>query len=94
MRRLLLLLAITLIAPLASCGGEEEESFDNLPDCVVDHASLGEAEAIAHCLVDFPELHSGFANQAECVAFVEANGGFPDSRDEACTIFFEETGGV
>ena len=52
---------------------------------------LPEAQAIAHCLVDFPELHNGFADHAECVAFVEANGGYPDSRDAACTDYFEET---
>jgi hypothetical protein len=77
---------------LAACGGGDEESFDNLPDCVADHISLGEAEAIAHCLVDFPDLHPDFANQQECVDWVAANGGYPDSREAACADYFAEMG--
>lgn len=85
---------MALVMALAACGdGEDEENFDNLPDCVDDHASLGEAEAIAHCLVDFPDLHPEFADQAECVEFVTNNGGYPDSREEACMDYFEEVGG-
>jgi hypothetical protein len=77
---------------LTACGGDEE-NFDNLPDCVVDHISLGEAEAIAHCLVDFPDLHPDFADQQACVDWVAANGDYADSRDAACTDYFAETGG-
>ncbi len=78
---------------LGACGDEHGESFENLPDCVVDHASLGEAESIAHCLVDFPELHPGFADEAACVAWVETNGGYPNSREAACADYFLETSG-
>lgn len=84
-------LITSAFAFVAACGGDEE-SFDNLPDCVEDHASLGEPESIAHCLVDFPDLHPDFADQQACVDWVTDNGGYPDSRDEACTIYFEETG--
>lgn len=86
-------LVLVYAGQLTGCGGSDEESFDNLPDCVDDHSSLTEAEAIAHCLVDFPDLHPEFANQQECVDFVTENGGYPDSRDDACTDYFEETGG-
>ena len=83
---------IAFALALAACGGGDDESFDNLPDCVADHAALGEAEAIAHCLVDFPDLHPDFADPAACETWVEDNGGYPDSREEACMIYFEETG--
>jgi len=78
----------------AACGGDDGESYDNLPDCVEDHVAEGlpEAHAITHCLVDFPDLHADFADQQACVDFVTANGGYPDSRDAACTDYFEETG--
>jgi len=78
---------------LLSCSDDHGESFDTLTDCVVDHSSLSEAQAIAHCLVDFPDLHPDFADQAECVAWVGDNGGYPDARDAACTDYFLETGG-
>lgn len=93
--RLLATLSLALALSLsAACGGDDddEESFDNLPDCVEDHMSLGEAEAIAHCLVDFPDLHPEFADVDECVAWVTDNGGYPDSREDACADYFEETG--
>jgi hypothetical protein len=73
-----------------ACGHGHEESFDNLEDCVADHAGLGEVEAIAHCLIDNPDLHPDFADEAACVAWIEDNGGYPDSREEACMIYFEE----
>lgn len=74
----------------AACGDDHEESFDNLPDCVADHAGLGEPQAIAHCLIDFFDMN--FADQAACVAFVTSNGGYEASRDQACTLYFEEKG--
>ena len=77
---------------LAACGGDDGDSFDNLPDCVADHIDLGEAESITHCLIDFPELHPEFADQQACVDWVTDNGGYPDSRDDACADYFEETG--
>ena len=94
-RWILTLVSVVSLSLVVACGDDDsegEESFDNLPDCVADHASLGEPEAIAHCLVDFPELHPEFADQAACVTWVEENGGYAESRDEACTTFFEETG--
>jgi hypothetical protein len=77
-----------------ACGGDDEgeESFDNLPDCVADHASLGEAESITHCLIDFPDLHPEFADEQECVDWVADNGGYADSRAAACADYFEEMG--
>jgi len=87
------MISFALLTALASCGGSgEDEHFDNLPDCVADHGSLPEPEAIAHCLVDFPDLHPDFADQQECVDWVTDNGGYPNSRDDACTDYFEETG--
>jgi hypothetical protein len=86
--------AMLCAAPLAGCGDDDEggESFDDLPACVADHASLGEPEAITHCLVDFPELHPDFADQAASVAWVTDNGGYVDAREEACTRYFDEIG--
>ena len=88
-KALLCCLALTI-----ACGGndDDEERFDNLPDCVVGHASLGEARSITHCLIDFPALHPTLANQQECVDWVAANGGYVDSREAACTEYFEEAG--
>jgi hypothetical protein len=81
-------------ASLTACGDDEGgESFDNLPDCVLDHSSLGEPESIAHCLVDFPGLHPDFADQAACEAWVEGNGGYPNSREAACMDYFREQQG-
>jgi hypothetical protein len=89
-------LALAVASTLAACGGsgDDVESFDNLPDCVADHADLGEPEGIAHCLVDFPDIHPDFADQAECEAWVSdaANGGYANSATEACTTYFTETG--
>ncbi|HUQ01146.1 MAG TPA: hypothetical protein VM261_01565 [Kofleriaceae bacterium] len=75
---------------VAACGDDHEESFDNLPDCVADHISLGEPQAIAHCLIDFFDMD--FADQAACVAYVTANGEYPNSRDQACTLYFQMRG--
>lgn len=95
MRQRFAALALFMLTSLClACGGDddgEEESFDNLPDCVEDHEGLGEAEAIAHCLVDFPDLHPEFQNIDDCVDWVADNGGYPDSRDDACADYFEET---
>src|SRR5215216_969065 len=91
--------ALALAASLvlsAACGGDDddEEAFEDLPDCVEDHLSLGEAEAITHCLVDFPDLHPEFETVDDCVSWVaDQADGYPDSRDDACADYFEETGG-
>lgn len=92
--RALMAVVLLAIAPLTACGSDHpaEESFDNLPDCVADHASLGEPESIAHCLVDFPELHPDFADLAECMTWVTENGGYEDSSEAACNDYFVEIG--
>ncbi len=93
MKQLVFSVSLLILPQAAACGDSTpEESFDNLPDCVADHASLGEPESIAHCLVDFPELHPDFADQAECVAWVTDNGGYPNSVDAACEDYFVEIG--
>ncbi len=96
MRLTLPALVLFMTASLCSaCGGDdddEEESFDNLVDCVDDHLSLGEEESIAHCLVDFPDLHPDFSTVEDCIDWVAENGGYPDARDGACADYFEETG--
>jgi hypothetical protein len=80
---------VAAVLALTACG-DEEESFDNLPDCVADHASLGEPQAIAHCLLDFFDMN--FADQAACVQYVTDNGGYPNSRDMACMLYFQMHG--
>ena len=85
-----LLVASILALGVVACGDSEEESFDNLPDCVADHAMLGEPQAIAHCLLDFFDM--SFPDQASCVAYVTANGDYPNSRDEACMLYFQMHG--
>lgn len=88
------LVALVLAVGAFGCGDStEEESFDNLVDCVDDHSSLTEPQAITHCLVDFPDLHPDFADMQACVDFVTENGGYPDSRDAACADYFDQTGG-
>ena len=91
-RFFVILILAGIIISFTGCGMEDEENFDNLPDCVVDHSSLTEPQAIAHCLYDFPDLHPEFANQEECVAWVTDNGGYPDSREEACADYLAELG--
>jgi len=85
--------ALFIAVGLAGCSSDPGEHFDNLVDCVNDHPMLTEAHAIAHCLVDFPDLHPDFPDQQSCVDWVTDNGGYPDSRDAACTDYFTETGG-
>jgi hypothetical protein len=86
-----LALALAFLLPLAlACGDDhDEESFDNLEDCAADHAGLGEAEAVAHCLVDFPDLHPEFEDAEDCEAWVSDNG-FSDVATEACEDYFAE----
>ena len=90
------LLALALSTGIAACGGGGNggESYDNLMDCVTDHTmtdGLTEAQAITHCLVDF-DFGQDFTDQAGCVQYVTDNGGYPDSRDAACTDYFVQTG--
>jgi hypothetical protein len=91
MRSIVISFVAVLAFGVAGCGdSEEEESFDNLPDCVADHAMLGEPQAIAHCLLDFFDMD--FPDQAACVAYVTANGDYPNSREEACMLYFQMHG--
>lgn len=82
--------AVLSLGLCGGCGDDHGHSFANLTECVVDHSSLGEPQSIAHCLVDFPELHPTFADQAACEAWVADNGGYPDSREAACIDYFLE----
>lgn len=84
--------AIVLVFALVACGSSEDHghTFDNLTDCVDDHADLGEAHAITHCLIDFPDLHPGFADAAECEAWVVDNGDYADVAADACADYFAE----
>lgn len=88
-----LILALSLALPLAACGDDGGESYDTLAACVDDHVEEGlpEANAITHCLVDYP-FGDGLTTQQECVDYVTDHGGYPDSVDEACTDFIAETG--
>lgn len=88
----LIISAFFCVTLAAACGDDHGHTFSNLDACVVDHISLGEPEAIAHCLFDFPDLHPTFADQQACVDWVEANGGYPNSRDAACTDYFLQLG--
>jgi len=83
-----LLAALSLLGLLgfAACGSSDK----NLQDCVKDHMAekLTEPDAITECLVD--ELGKTFATQADCEAFVTANGGYASSKTEACQHYFDE----
>jgi hypothetical protein len=87
-----ILAAAVLSMAVGACHGHGHD-FENLPECVDDHIDLGEAQSIAHCLYDFPELHPTFADQQECVDWVEDNGGYPDSRDAACADYLSQLEG-
>ncbi len=90
-----IILSLGLSTAIAACGDDGGgESYDNLMDCVTDHTmtdGLTEPHAITHCLVDF-DFGQDFTDQAGCVQFVTDNGGYPDSRDAACTDYFVQTG--
>jgi hypothetical protein len=61
-------------------------------ECVTDHTvneGLTEVQGLATCLFDHIENPS-WTTQAECEAFVAANGGYPDSAAMACMIYFAE----
>jgi len=85
-----LLAALSLLGLLgfAGCGSSDK----GLQDCVKEHMEekLSEVDAITECLVD--ELAKSFATQAECEAFVAGNGGYADSKTQACKNYFEEKG--
>jgi len=97
--RLVSALALALLATLTlACGGHDHEAqYDNLEDCVIDHTveeGLTEAQAITTCLLDhLDQLNLDFATVEECVAYVTDNGGYPNSRQEACEAYIAETTG-
>jgi hypothetical protein len=84
-----MIVAIVVAWSVAACGHDHGHEFDNLPECVDEHSDLGEPEGIAHCLIDFPELHPDFADQQACVDWV-TDEGYADSAEEACMHYFEE----
>jgi hypothetical protein len=84
-----------LVALSVACGGDDDHHGDDyvvIADCIDEHVEQGqpEFEATAHCLVDYPDLHPDFADQAECVEFID-EAGYPDSSEAACEFYFEET---
>ena len=81
-------LALSVLSlAVAGCGSSSE---GGLKGCVADHMKekLSEMDAITECLVD--ELAKNFATQADCEAFVTANGGYADTRVQACKNYFAE----
>jgi hypothetical protein len=88
MRTKNLLATLSLLGFLgaAGCGS----SGGGLQNCVADHMKekLSELDAITECLSD--ELAKNFASQAECEAFVTSNGGYAETRTQACKNYFEE----
>jgi hypothetical protein len=90
MRSTLLAIATGLTLTLAACG--DDHSHETLEDCVEEHTTdegLPEAQAIVTCLVD--HLDVSFTTLAECVAYVEDNGGYA-SADVACEDYLRQTG--
>jgi hypothetical protein len=85
-KNLLAALPFLGVFAFAGCGSSDK----NLQDCVKEHMEekLTEPDAITECLVD--ELGKTFATQADCEAFVTANGGYAGSKTEACQHYFDE----
>ena len=84
-------IASVFIASLAGCGHSHDEEYANLMECVADHTGnegLTEVQGLATCLADHTDVT--FTTQAECEAYVAANGGYPNSATMACMIYFEE----
>lgn len=85
-----LAIATTLLTSLAACGHSHDD-YATFMDCVTDHTGnegLTEVQAVSTCLVDHIDVT--FTTQAECEAFVAANGGYPNSATMACMIYFQE----
>jgi hypothetical protein len=89
MRNKNILAGLSLLG-LIGFGGCGSSSEGGLKSCVADHMKekLSEMDSITECLVD--ELAKNFATQADCEAFVTANGGYADTRVQACKNYFEE----
>ena len=87
-----LVTALALSAAVAACH-DHEHDYDSLQACMVDHTveeMLPELQALTVCLVDHYDL--GWSTAAECEAYVEANGGYPDSRTAACAEYIRQKG--
>jgi hypothetical protein len=85
-------IATIVAVSLAGCGHSHGGDYDTLMDCVTDHTGsegLTEVQALATCLVDHSDVT--FTTQAECEAYVAANGGYPNSVVMACMIYLQET---
>jgi hypothetical protein len=83
----------TLLASLALASlvfGCSSDSKTDLQKCVEEHKAekLTETDAIGECLFD--ELMKSFATQADCEAYVTANGGFADTRTAGCQRYFAD----
>lgn len=84
---------LTLTLAATACGDHHHNDYDSLEACMVDHTqveSLPELEALTVCLVDHYDLD--WQTAAECEAYVEAHGGYPASRAEACARYIQEKG--
>ena len=89
-RLAIIALASTSLVTAAACGGGAEEAiYATLQECVIDHTvneGFNETQAITICLTSHLE-GINLATQAECEAYVTANGGYPDSRVAACADY-------
>ena len=88
-RLALIAFAATTVLGAAACGGTEEEIYATLQECVTDHTvneGFSETMAITICLTSHLE-GINFTTQADCEAYVAANGGYPDSRVAACADY-------
>ena len=91
MRLVLVASFVSLALSLAACDHGHGEHYDTLQECVTDHATegLSESNSITTCLLDHLD-GIDFATQAECEAYVTANGGYPNSVTMACTDYFAQ----
>ena len=84
--------AFTLATAVAACH-EHEHDYDSLQACMVDHTveeMLPEVQALTTCLVDHVDMN--WQTQAECEAYVAANGGYPSSATAACMEYIRQKG--
>jgi hypothetical protein len=88
MKLTILLASLSLPALIVGCGSSDDKT--DLQKCVEEHKAekLTETDAIGECLSD--ELMKSFATQADCEAYVTANGGFAESRTVGCQRYFAD----
>ena len=85
-------IALAVAAVLVTACGHSHDDYETFMACVADHTGaegLTEVQAVATCLVD--HIAEEFATLQECLDYVIANGDYPNSRMEACTIYLEQT---